>query len=47
MLVRLYPRDRAKLLEAKALFEESLAIQPSFAPARQWLSRVNRALGMR
>ena len=47
MLVRLYPRDREKLLEAKALFEEALAIQPSFAPARQWLARVNRVLGMR
>jgi tetratricopeptide (TPR) repeat protein len=47
MLVRLYPRDRAKLLEAKALFEESLEIQPSFAPARQWLARVDQALGLR
>ena len=47
MLVRLYPRDRARLLEAKTLFEESLAIQPSFAPSRQWLARVNQALGIR
>lgn len=45
MLVRLYPSDRQKLLEAKALFEEALELQPSLAPARQWLARVNQALG--
>lgn len=47
MLVRLYPSDRQKLLEAKALFEEALELQPSLAPARQWLARVNQALGVR
>lgn len=44
MLVRLYPRDRRKLLEAKAYFEEALELQPDFAPARHWLDRVERAL---
>jgi tetratricopeptide (TPR) repeat protein len=47
MLVRLYPRDRQKLLEAKAQFELALELQPAFGPARQWLSRVNRSLGAR
>jgi len=47
MLVRLYPRDRQKLLEAKAQFELALELQPAFGPARQWLSRVNRSLGTR
>jgi tetratricopeptide (TPR) repeat protein len=47
MLVRLYPSDRQKLLEAKALFEEALELQPTFAPARHWLARVNQALGVR
>jgi tetratricopeptide (TPR) repeat protein len=47
MLVRLYPRDRQKLLEAKAQFELALELQPAFGPARQWLSQVNRILGVR
>jgi tetratricopeptide (TPR) repeat protein len=45
MLVRLYPSDREKLLEAKALFEEALELQPSHGPARRWLAWVNQALG--
>jgi tetratricopeptide (TPR) repeat protein len=45
MIVWLYPRDRDKLIEAKAKFEQSLELQPAFTPARRWLARVNRALG--
>jgi tetratricopeptide (TPR) repeat protein len=44
MLVRLYPSDRQKLLEAKAHFEQALQLQPDFLPARRWLTRVDRAL---
>jgi tetratricopeptide (TPR) repeat protein len=44
MLVELYPLDRDKLLEARARFEEALALQPSFGQAQQWLAIVNRAL---
>lgn len=44
MLVRLYPDDRAKLLEAKQQFEYALELQPAFAPARHWLLRVERTL---
>jgi tetratricopeptide (TPR) repeat protein len=46
MLVRLYPSDREKLLEAKTYFEQALEFQPTFAPAIHWLERVNRALGI-
>ena len=46
MLVRLYPTNRKKLLQAKAQFEKALELQPSHAAARQWLTRVNRALGI-
>jgi tetratricopeptide (TPR) repeat protein len=45
MLVRLYPRNRKKLLEARAHFEEALELQPTLAPARLWLERVDRYLG--
>jgi len=44
MLVELYPADREKLLEAKARFEEALALQPSFGDAREWLALVSRTL---
>ena len=46
MLVRLYPSDRQKLLEAKGYFEQALELQPDYVPARQWLTRVDRALGL-
>lgn len=47
MLVNLYPRDREKLLEAKAHFEEALRLQPASGRARQSLRQVNSALGIR
>jgi tetratricopeptide (TPR) repeat protein len=46
MLVRLYPENREKLLEAKAYFEQALELQPNYSSALHWLERVNRALGM-
>jgi protein O-mannosyl-transferase len=44
MLAHLYPRDREKLLEARAYFEEALAMQPHIRKAQSWLDRINAAL---
>jgi hypothetical protein len=43
-LMRLYPVDRARLLEARAHFEEALRLQPRFAAASNTLETVNRSL---
>jgi tetratricopeptide (TPR) repeat protein len=44
MLARLHPSNRARLLEAKAHFEEALRLQPQMASARQWLGEIERFL---
>jgi len=44
LLIRLYPDDRARLLEARAHFEEGLRLQPRFALAINALEAVNRSL---
>lgn len=45
LLARLYPGDRARLLEAKAAFERALELQPNLPVARTWLARVEEQLG--
>jgi len=44
LLKRLSPRDRSRLLEARAHFEEALRLQPRFSLAATALRDVNRAL---
>ncbi len=44
MLVQLYPKDRGKLLEARAHYEEALRLQPRLALALDALERVDRKL---
>ena len=44
MLVRLYPEDRARLLEAQAHFEEALRLQPRLELAISELEQVERQL---
>ena len=44
MLVQLYPKDRGKLLEARAHYEEALRLQPRLALALDALERVDRNL---
>jgi tetratricopeptide (TPR) repeat protein len=44
MMVRLYPSDRARLLEAREHFAEAVRLQPQMAPARQWLQRIDEFL---
>jgi tetratricopeptide (TPR) repeat protein len=44
LLIRLYPEDRARLLEARAHFEEGLRLQPRFALAINALEAVNSSL---
>lgn len=44
MLVRLYPEDRARLLEAQAHFEEALRLQPRLELAISALEQVEREL---
>lgn len=44
MLLRLYPTDRERALEAKAHLEASLELQPQFYLARQMLERLDRGL---
>jgi len=44
LLIRLYPDDRARLLETRAHFEEGLRLQPRFALAINALEAVNRSL---
>mgnify|MGYP001826143557 FL=1 len=44
MLIRLYPGDRARLLEARAHFEEGVRLQPRFTLAIEALEVVNRSL---
>jgi tetratricopeptide (TPR) repeat protein len=41
MIVRLYPSDRARLLEAREHFAEAVRLQPQMASARQWLQRID------
>jgi len=45
MLVMLHPKDRAKLVEARGLFEHALRLEPHMGSAQLWLERVNRVLG--
>ncbi len=45
MLIKLYPSDRARMLEAKAHLEKALQIQPQYVQARQWLERLRELLG--
>jgi hypothetical protein len=44
LLIRLYPGDRTRLLEAQTYFEEGLRLQPRFVLAIQALKAVNRSL---
>lgn len=44
LLVRLYPGDRARLLEARAQFEEALRQQSPFVLATNGLDEINRML---
>jgi len=44
MLIRLYPGDRTRLLEARAHFEEGVRLQPRFTLAIEALEVVNRSL---
>ena len=44
LLIRLYPDDRAHLLEARAHFEEGLRLLPRFTLAINALEEVNRSL---
>ena len=45
MLMKLYPSDRARLLEAKTHLEHALQLQPQFVSARQLLQQLNNILG--
>ncbi len=45
MLMKLYPSDRARLLEAKTHLEHALQLQPQFVSARQLLQQLNKLLG--
>lgn len=45
MLVQLYPTDADRWREARGHFVEALRVQPQHAAAREWLARVDRALG--
>ena len=45
MLMKLYPSDRARLLEAKTHLEHALQLQPQFVSARQLLQQLNNLLG--
>jgi tetratricopeptide (TPR) repeat protein len=45
MLVQLYPRNRARLIEARVQFETALRLQPNLPNAHKWLMRVNERLG--
>ncbi len=45
MLIKLYPSDRARMLEAKAHLEKALQIQPQYVQARQWLENLKELLG--
>ena len=45
MLMKLYPSDRAKLLEAKTHLEHALQLQPQFVSAHQLLQQLNNLLG--
>jgi len=44
MLLRLYPTDRERALEAKTHLEASLELQPQFYLARQMLEKLDRGL---
>ena len=45
MLTKLYPSDRARLLEAKTHLEQALQLQPQLVAARQLLQQLNEKLG--
>jgi len=45
MLMKLYPSDRARLLEAKTHLEQALQLQPQFVAAHQLLELLNQVLG--
>lgn len=44
MIVRLYPADRARLLEAREHFAEAVRLQPQMSSARQWVQRIDEFL---
>jgi tetratricopeptide (TPR) repeat protein len=46
MLIVLYPRDRAKLLEAREHFKEALRLQPQWGAVRQQLNQLEMMLGI-
>ena len=45
MLMKLYPSDRARLLEAKTHLEHAIQLQPQFVSAHQLLQQLNNLLG--
>jgi hypothetical protein len=45
MLTKLYPSDRARLLDEKIHFEQALRLQAQLIPARQFLEQPNKILG--
>ncbi len=45
MLMKLYPSDRVRLLEAKTHLEHALQLQPQFVSARQLLQLLDKLLG--
>ena len=44
VLLKLYPNDRSRLLEARAHIEKALRIEPQFSQARGYLEQVNSLL---
>jgi tetratricopeptide (TPR) repeat protein len=44
-LIQLHPNDRERLLEAQALLQEALELQPKHIESRQELAALNRKLG--
>jgi len=44
MLIRLYPNNENRLLEAKSHLEQTLLLQPKFVPAREMLALLNEVL---
>jgi tetratricopeptide (TPR) repeat protein len=45
MLIQMFPQDRDRLLEARALLERALALQPRHAESRAELASLNARLG--
>jgi tetratricopeptide (TPR) repeat protein len=47
MLVRLYPRNRQRLLEARGYFEKALELKPELQEAKTWIDHLNTMLNPR